>query len=50
MIPPIKAFVSGLSKNELSNLFDLYPVPDLEEGVGFYEARRDSNDPVVTAH
>jgi hypothetical protein len=50
MIKAINAFASGMSKDQLSTLFDLYPATDFDSDVENYEARRVSTDPVVTAN
>jgi hypothetical protein len=50
MISPIKAFASGLSSKQMSDLFSHYEADDFRYELENYEARKEASDPKVSIH
>ncbi|KAH8590947.1 Alpha/Beta hydrolase protein [Bisporella sp. PMI_857] len=50
MIAPIKQFAHGLSSEQYSKLFSLYPPEDFDEELDNYLSRAKPSDPEITVH
>jgi hypothetical protein len=50
MVNPIKAFASGLSREQMSELFSNYEAGDFRYELDNYEARKEPSDPTVSIH
>ncbi|KAF2709147.1 alpha/beta-hydrolase [Pleomassaria siparia CBS 279.74] len=50
MVAPVKAFASGLTSEQMAELFSYYEEADFRYEVENYEARKEASEPIVSVH